>query len=53
MYGRPYGTESERREVEMYDKMVGAGTYVFQLDADRRVDATRAGNMVGFEGSVF
>ena len=45
MHGRPYGGESERREVEMYDKLVGAGTYVFQLDADRRVDATRAGNM--------
>ena len=29
----------------MYDAMVGAGTYIFSLDGDRNVDATRTGNI--------
>ena len=36
---------AEVREDRMYDKLVGAGTYVFRLDKDYCVDATRAGNM--------
>ena len=36
---------AELREDRMYDRMVGAGTYVFRLDKDYCVDATRAGNM--------
>ena len=31
------------RERRLYDQMVGAGTYVFRLNEDTCVDATRAG----------
>ena len=36
---------AENRENRLYDKLVGAGTYVFRLDRLQCVDATRAGNM--------
>ena len=36
---------ADRREAASYNQMVGAGTYVFSLNDDLLVDATRAGNM--------
>lgn len=36
---------AEMRERLLYDKLVGAGTYVFRLNADLCVDATRSGNL--------
>ena len=36
---------ADLREDRSYDKLVGAGTYVFRLDSNFNVDATRAGNM--------
>ena len=38
-------TVADRREAASYDELVGAGTYVFGLDDDFLVDATKAGNM--------
>jgi hypothetical protein len=36
---------ADARERRCYDSLVGAGTYVFRLNAARCVDATRAGNL--------
>jgi hypothetical protein len=36
---------SDERERRLYDKIVGAGTYIFALSDSFHVDATRAGNM--------
>ena len=36
---------ADRREAASYNQLVGAGTYVFTLDDDYMVDATKAGNM--------
>lgn len=36
---------SDARERLMYDSLVGAGTYVFRLNKDDCVDATRSGNI--------
>ena len=36
---------ADAREKSVYDKMVGAGTYIFRLNEEHCVDATRAGNM--------
>lgn len=36
---------ADSRERAMYDSLVGAGTYVFRLNAQECVDATRAGNL--------
>jgi len=36
---------ADARERRCYDSLVGAGTYVFRLNAARGVDATRAGNL--------
>lgn len=38
-------TVADRREAASYNQLVGAGTYVFSLDDDFLVDATKAGNM--------
>lgn len=38
-------TVADRREAGSYNQLVGAGTYVFSLDDDFLVDATKAGNM--------
>jgi len=35
---------ADAREAALYNSMVGAGTYIFRLNADFCVDATRAGN---------
>merc|ERR1712060_271353 len=39
------GAVADMREAREYDRLVGAGTYIFRLSAQRCVDATRAGNM--------
>ena len=36
---------ADSREKSVYDQMVGAGTYIFRLNEEHCVDATRAGNM--------
>ena len=36
---------AEMRERRLYDSLVGAGTYVFRLNTDTCVDATRSGNL--------
>lgn len=36
---------AEVRERRLYDKLVGAGTYVFRLNTSYCVDATRSGNL--------
>jgi hypothetical protein len=36
---------AEIRERRLYDKLVGAGTYVFRLNTSYCVDATRSGNL--------
>lgn len=36
---------ADAREAALYNSMVGAGTYIFRLNADYCVDATRAGNL--------
>ncbi|EFJ42811.1 histone H3 methyltransferase/Trithorax [Volvox carteri f. nagariensis] len=36
---------SDVREKRMYNKLVGCGTYIFTLNDDQHIDATRAGNM--------
>ncbi len=36
---------ADRREAGSYNQLVGAGTYVFSLNDDFMVDATKAGNM--------
>jgi hypothetical protein len=36
---------ADMRERHSYNAMVGAGTYIFALDGDRNVDATRTGNI--------
>lgn len=36
---------ADAREAALYNSMVGAGTYIFRLNADFCVDATRAGNL--------
>ena len=38
-------TVADQREAGSYNQLVGAGTYVFCLDDDFMVDATKAGNM--------
>lgn len=40
-------TVADCRERRLYDRLVGAGTYVFTLNGDRRlaVDATRQGQL--------
>ena len=38
-------TVADQREAASYNQLVGAGTYVFTLDDDLMVDATKAGNM--------
>jgi len=38
-------TVADQREAGSYNQLVGAGTYVFSLDDDFMVDATKAGNM--------
>ncbi|GIL51716.1 hypothetical protein Vafri_7651 [Volvox africanus] len=36
---------SDVREKRVYDKLVGCGTYIFTLNEEQHIDATRAGNM--------
>ncbi|GLC39703.1 hypothetical protein PLESTM_000930800 [Pleodorina starrii] len=36
---------SDARERRMYDKLVGCGTYIFTLNDEQHIDATRSGNM--------
>lgn len=36
---------ADARERQVYDSLVGAGTYVFRVNMDRCVDATRSGNL--------
>lgn len=36
---------AEMREMRLYDTLVGAGTYVFRLNTEFCVDATRSGNL--------
>ncbi|EPS74191.1 hypothetical protein M569_00564, partial [Genlisea aurea] len=36
---------ADRREHLFYDSLVGAGTYMFRIDDDRVIDATRAGSI--------
>ena len=36
---------AEVRETKMYDELVGSGTYVFRLNDEYCVDATRSGNL--------
>ncbi|GFR40744.1 hypothetical protein Agub_g1354 [Astrephomene gubernaculifera] len=36
---------SDVREKRLYDKLVGCGTYIFNLNEEQHIDATRAGNM--------
>eukprot|EP00775_Hariotina_reticulata_P004536 gene4536-4788_t len=36
---------ADRLEARTYNQMVGAGTYIFRLNADFNVDATRSGNI--------
>jgi hypothetical protein len=38
-------TYAEIRETKLYDELVGAGTYVFRLNSEFCVDATRSGNL--------
>ena len=37
------------RERQLYDRLVGAGTYVFRMNADMCVDATRSGGRCSAE----
>lgn len=34
---------ADAREQQMYDRLVGAGTYIFRMNDETCVDATRAG----------
>jgi hypothetical protein len=36
---------ADARERQVYDSLVGAGTYVFRVNMDQCVDATRSGNL--------
>ncbi|KAG2498072.1 hypothetical protein HYH03_003832 [Edaphochlamys debaryana] len=36
---------SDLRERRTYDSLVGCGTYIFSLNGEQHIDATRAGNM--------
>ncbi|GLT47147.1 hypothetical protein SLA2020_208610 [Shorea laevis] len=36
---------ADRREHLIYNSLVGAGTYMFRIDAERVIDATRAGSI--------
>ncbi|KXZ51594.1 hypothetical protein GPECTOR_12g558 [Gonium pectorale] len=36
---------SDVREKRVYDKLVGCGTYIFNLNEQQHIDATRAGNL--------
>lgn len=38
-------TIADRREHLTYNSLVGAGTYMFQIDGNRVIDATKAGNI--------
>jgi SET domain-containing protein len=38
-------TTANARERRVYDSLVGAGTYMFALDENRVVDATKAGSV--------
>ncbi|XP_047981760.1 histone-lysine N-methyltransferase ATX2-like isoform X2 [Salvia hispanica] len=39
------GSVADRREHLSYDKLVGAGTYIFRVDDNRVLDATKAGSI--------
>ncbi|KAL9140489.1 hypothetical protein ABFS82_14G040500 [Erythranthe guttata] len=38
-------TVADRREHKIYNSLVGAGTYMFRIDDERVIDATRAGSI--------
>ncbi|KAG6422852.1 hypothetical protein SASPL_113234 [Salvia splendens] len=42
------GSVADRREHLSYDKLVGAGTYIFRVDDNRVLDATKAGSIAQF-----
>jgi hypothetical protein len=43
---------ADLREKQLYDSLVGAGTYIFAID-EMCIDATRAGDRGWFSAAVF